>query len=383
MAVLMYLSIIAVSCLVIWRASDGFEVASEYLGRNLSDGVRGATINAIGSSIPELLTTLFFLFSLHDRDGFAGGIGTTAGSALFNGMIIPAIVILVVVGYGIVNSIQVSRKVILRDGLALILAELVFILIITGDTLYWWHGASLMGLYVVYVVYMLSSMRTVEPVEEDNKEENDDDSSPTPFLTSLLTLDLENLIIGKQKLHSWNAWTLLLAATAVMAFSCFFLVGACEGLGLFMGIPVYFVAVILASMATSVPDTLISMRDAQKGQYDDAVSNALGSNIFDICFALGFPMFLYTVMYEPIQMSAATIHNVTEAQMLLLFLTIIAFVIYLFGKSMGRIKAFLLLGLYLIFVIFILGRATENPLANSISNQILEIATYFDYLRFW
>ena len=164
---------------------------------------------------------------------------------------------------------------------------------------------------------------------------------------------------------------------------CFFLVGACEGLGIFMGIPVYFVAVILASMATSVPDTLISMRDAQKGQYDDAVSNALGSNIFDICFALGFPMFLYTMMYEPIQMSAATIHNVTEAQMLLLFLTITAFVIYLFGKSMGRIKAFLLLGLYLIFVIFILGRATENPLANSISNHILELAPYFDYLRFW
>ncbi len=47
------LSLIILCCVVIWRASDGFEAASEYLGRNLNEGVRGATINAIGSSMPE------------------------------------------------------------------------------------------------------------------------------------------------------------------------------------------------------------------------------------------------------------------------------------------------------------------------------------------
>ena len=41
--ILISILLIAVTCLVIWKASDGFEVASEYLGRNLSDGVRGAT----------------------------------------------------------------------------------------------------------------------------------------------------------------------------------------------------------------------------------------------------------------------------------------------------------------------------------------------------
>ena len=87
MELLLASTCILISCLIIWRACDGFEAASEYIGRNLSDGVRGATINAIGSSIPELLTTMFFLLILHDKDGFAGGIGTTAGSAIFNGMI--------------------------------------------------------------------------------------------------------------------------------------------------------------------------------------------------------------------------------------------------------------------------------------------------------
>jgi Ca2+/Na+ antiporter len=73
MTLIVSLGLIILCCLIIWRASDGFEAASEYLGRNLTDGVRGVTINAIGSSMPELFTTLWFLFVLHDRDGFAGG----------------------------------------------------------------------------------------------------------------------------------------------------------------------------------------------------------------------------------------------------------------------------------------------------------------------
>ena len=43
------------TCLIIWRACDGFETASEYIGKDLSEGVRGGTINAISSSLPSCL----------------------------------------------------------------------------------------------------------------------------------------------------------------------------------------------------------------------------------------------------------------------------------------------------------------------------------------
>ena len=127
MVTLSALFAITLAMLIIWRSSDGFEVASGYLGRNLTDGVRGATINAVGSSIPELFTTLFSLMLLGEVDNFAFGIGTTAGSAIFNGMIIPAVAILAVIGYGIAHKVNVSRKVILRDGIGLIIAELILI----------------------------------------------------------------------------------------------------------------------------------------------------------------------------------------------------------------------------------------------------------------
>ena len=175
MAIFISVLLIGVCCIIIWRASDGFEAASEYLGRNLSDGVRGATINAIGSSMPELFTTLFFLFVLQDRDGFAGGIGTTAGSAIFNGMIIPAVVILVVVFKGMATSVNVSRKVLMRDGIALLLCELILIFLIGGDELTWVHGVILMAMYAVYAIYMLKTMTKGEGGDDDDDEDVDGD----------------------------------------------------------------------------------------------------------------------------------------------------------------------------------------------------------------
>src|SRR6056297_901690 len=157
------IALIVLTCLVIWRACDGFEIASEYLGRNLSEGVRGGTINAISSSIPELLTTVIALFFLSDEDGFAVGLGTTAGSALFNGMIIPALCILTVVGAVVagtrVDSIKVSSKVILRDGLTLLFCEAVILILIRDSYLYWWQGLVLILLYVAYFSFMFLSMK--------------------------------------------------------------------------------------------------------------------------------------------------------------------------------------------------------------------------------
>ena len=58
--------IIIVASLIIMKACDYFELATDYLGRNMSDGIKGATIQAVGSSFPEFLTTIFFLIGATD-----------------------------------------------------------------------------------------------------------------------------------------------------------------------------------------------------------------------------------------------------------------------------------------------------------------------------
>ena len=114
---------IFVSCIIIWRSSHGFEIASDYLGRKLPPGIKGASINAIASSMPEFLTTMFFLFYVRNADGFSGGLGVTSGSALFNLLIIPALVVLMLVSSGKYRDITLNKKVLLREGSVLMISR--------------------------------------------------------------------------------------------------------------------------------------------------------------------------------------------------------------------------------------------------------------------
>jgi len=396
MGLLIPLIIIALCCLVIWRAGDGFMVASEYVGRNLSEGVRGATINAIASSMPEVFTSFFFLFVLNDATGFSGGIGTTAGSAIFNSMVIPAVSIIAVISMGAVKKIEISRKVLFRDGIALIIAEFIFLILISGSSLDWHHGLLLMSVYVVYIVFMFASMdeKTKEVLMASSPQENPVEAvegrGSSSFFLAVITLDLERVFIGKAKINDTRAWFLLVTATMCIAGVCYWLVLACEWLGektyevpylgTFEGldIPVMFVALILASAASSFPDTIISIKDAKNGNYDDAISNALGSNIFDVCFALGLPLFVFTLINGPIVMSEDIIDLSSELRLLLLLSTVAALVIFTTGKYMGRGKAFILLGIYVFFVTYIVGRGTGNEWAQSIADGLVSVVHFFN-----
>ncbi len=391
--------------------------ASEYVGRNLSEGVRGATINAIASSMPEVFTSLFFLFILQqDGVGFTGGIGTTAGSAIFNSMVIPAVAVIAVISMGLTKNIEVSRKVMLRDGISLIIAEFIFLILISGSTLYWYHGLILMLVYVVYIVYMFGTMskkERKEMLDEDThipEEEFEHEEPQSSLFKGILTFDLERIFIGRAKLDNARAWTLLIFSTLSIALVCYFLVLGCEWIGTgvgslpvpsdgaspeqlkayeeslgytFMGmdlkglgIPVMFVALILASAASSFPDTIISMKDAKKGNYDDAISNALGSNIFDVCFALGLPLMIFTLIHGPITMPEEIVRQSTELRFLLWLLTIVVVVLFISGKYLGRKKAYLLLAMYALFVVYVVGRGTKHELAQSIADWLVNTAHY-------
>lgn len=376
MGISLAIILIAISCVIIWKASDGFDVASEYLGRNLGEGVKGATINAIGSSMPELFTTLLFLFLYQDDEGFASGIGTSAGSAIFNAIIIPAAVIFTVT-FTLKSTVTVSKKVILRDGISLIIAELILIYFVGGGILTWKHGALLIFSYIIYVALLFLTMKKSTPEPSSIEEQNDTSKNR---LTALLKLDLETALIGDKPLNVLNAWTLLLVSMFVIGAACFLLVHSCELFGEATGIPLYFVSVIIAAAATSVPDTILSIRDAQKGNYDDALSNAIGSNVFDICFALGFPLLLFTLLYNrDITLSEQIIKDVTTLQVLLLIMTILTIIIFLIGNTMGKIKAYILSLMYILFVGFIIAQSLNAHWTEQFINLLVSIGQQIQF----
>ncbi len=336
---------ILVSGILIWYGSGLFEDASDYLGRNLSDGVKGASINAIASSMPELLTGFIFLFFVHGSDGYSGTIGTTAGSAVFNSLLIPSLVILTVTLFGTIKSISVSRKVIIRDSFFLLVAELMLIGIINTNVIGIYDGWILVALYIVYLIYMFGTMTKKEP---------------EPYWKP------HGGQTGKSIL-------LLIVSIIIMVIGSYILVEGVVYIGDSLGIHLMFVSIILASAASSIPDTFISMRDAKKGNYNDAVSNAIGSNIFDICIAHGLPLGLYTLIYGDVIMTFSTTTNSVELRVWLLILTFITIMIFLFNKKMTKWTGFILIILYAIFITFVVGKAYDYDWAVQLGYQLSSI----------
>jgi cation:H+ antiporter len=135
------------------KACDPFEEASQYLGRNMAPGTKGATIDAVASSAPEFIVAALCLWVFQDRAGFSSGIATTAGSAVFNAMIIPGMCILTVLIFLQKDDFAIDRGVILRDGFFLLTAEVVLIYALSTGHIAWYHSMSLL---IVYMAYMLT-----------------------------------------------------------------------------------------------------------------------------------------------------------------------------------------------------------------------------------
>lgn len=138
---------------MIWKASEHFEDATSYLGRGLNDGIKGATLDAIGSSLPELFVALVTLLLYADREGFAFAIGVTAGSAMFNAAIIPAVVMIVVFLQGRCDVIEMPRATIFRDSVFLLSCEGLLIVCLDGD-LTILDGVALLAAYCAYLSYL-------------------------------------------------------------------------------------------------------------------------------------------------------------------------------------------------------------------------------------
>ena len=265
-----------------------FELAADFLGRNMKNGVKGATINAAGSSLPGLFTTLIFLVLHRDVDGFTAGVATTAGSALFNVVLIPASAILAVTVLArLTTGIEVSRKVLIRDGIFVLIAEFVLIYFLGLDELHWWTGATLLAIYGAYFAVLMATGGS----GDDDLEEEDDDGLPTPGSAG----PRPDRGDGRRRaLSDGKAWAYLGVSVVFVELFTYLLTESTIAPGAW-NVPLFITTVVFAAAATSVPDTVLSVKDALKGNYDDSVANAIGSNIFDVCVSLGLPLTLFCV----------------------------------------------------------------------------------------
>jgi len=374
MGILIPLLIILFCGYIIWRAGDSFVEGSNYIGRNLSEGVKGATINAVASSMPELFIALFFLFYLKESSGFSGSLGTSLGSVIFNSLIIPSVAVYNVLIFSNKKTVPVSKKVILRDGLWLLAVEFLLIVIIKDRAIDWFDGLLLIIIYFLYLFYIFRTMKNADTVNYDFSMSEKEKIS---FLSAFFVFDLRAMLIGNKKLNTTLAWFVFAFSSLVIGLVCYFLVVACDWLGSevytvpylgsFYGLntPILFIALVFAAIGSSFPDTIISIKDAKDGNYDDAISNAYGSNIFNLCIALGVPLFFYTTIYRTvIELDGEVMEMIYKIWVWFVGLTIISIYTYYYGKGINKIRSIMMILSYVVFIVYVFILASTTYSSN-------------------
>ena len=200
-------------------------------------------------------------------------------------------------------------------------------------------------------------MHEVEEEEEEEEDDDDesrweDDGGSPGLITQILTLDIINLFYRGRVMNESMAWTVLGLSVVVLAVACQLLAEGVVLAAEALSVPVFITSLLLAAAATSVPDTILSIKDAVKGNYDDAVANAVGSNIFDITICAGLPFLLYTLMHGPvlIPMEAADGDQIQLLRIILFVMSAAIISLFLFGKRIGVGKAIAMLGMYAAWV---------------------------------
>lgn len=288
--------LIILACYLLKYSCDTFEQAAGYLGRNFPAGVKGATVNAIGSSMPEMCVVIACLFWFNDPQLIIVALGVTAGSAIFNGCVIPALSIIVAKDENgnPVDQIELNKSALLRDVFWVLTAEVALIVCLGFSEFSIWMALFLNVIYLGYAVHLYFDAKKHggEGEEEYEYEEIDDRG----LIGNLFTFNFNAILFSNQTFTLTRALVVLALAIAVISGSSHILVEGVLGSASVLGVPEFFSGLVFGAAASSVPDLILSVKDAQKGEYEDAVANPLASNTFDTTVAFALPLFVWFLL---------------------------------------------------------------------------------------
>ena len=317
-------------------------------------------LDAIASSMPELFTGLFFVIVAltgsmdaserlqSSSEGYGSTIATCAGSSIYNLILIPALCA-IMVSYTRPKrpTISIESDVLYRDGVWTFCVQAGLLIFLFQRELTWHMGLIAIVAYVAYVTHLYLSTRRFRSDIASGQHVQEDVEESAGVLFGRFDVQLQ-----------WkSAIIILVLATAVAATACYFLVELTNYSAHQMGVPPFFVAVILTAAVSSVPDTFLSLNSAKRGDDSGAVSNVFGSNIFDVCIGMSIPLLVccYLNNWQPIQLVGPddkTLAGVVGLRVFLFVLTTIAMGIMWSQRCVSRKSGWILVGLYGLFTAY-------------------------------
>lgn len=306
----------------------------------LSSDAAGATLMAVGSSAPELFVSLIAVFKPGDHAAI--GAGTIVGSALFN--------ILVIIGMSAwVRRAIVTWHTVVRDAGFYVVSLVIMIVAFRDGFIDGGEAILFVVMYALYVVAVMYWSRLTQ--QQDTYSETDEQTTKQPEQTawySRYTVAVTRLVFASPR----YVYTNFFMAIFWIAVLSWILVELAVMLAAGLGVPEVVIALTVLAIGTSVPDLLSSIAVARKGYGGMAISNAIGSNIFDILFGLGFPWLLVLAFTNTTVMVD---NSSLESSIILLFASVLVllFLLLIRNWNIGKKSGFGLVGLYIAYLVWV------------------------------
>ncbi len=279
---------------------------------NISEFVIGATLIALGTSLPEMAASI-----AASADGKAEiAIANVVGSNILNITMVLGTIFL------ISKTINPDRDFFAKDSYWALVPVLIFILMLIDGVISRFDAVLLLLLMGAYILFLL---KEAKGIISDQLEE--------------LSEDLEDETVDD---FSWSVTIpLLVAGILLVIVGANFTIDSASDIARGFGISEWVIGIIMISLGTSLPELVVSITAATKGKVDMAIGNIIGSNMANTTIVLGA-----AALTNPMKIDIAPyifdISTMLVATLILVFLTANK----LYSKPAG-ISLFIILGLFL------------------------------------
>ncbi len=285
---------LAFSLLVLVKASDLFTESAETIGTwlRLPPFVIGVTIVAIGTSLPELASSITSVI----KGSSEIVIGNVVGSNIANIFLVLGVTAI------IARKLNITYELIHVD-LPLLISSAGLLAITVWDRTFS-LGEAIICLIalVIYITFTMQSEKSGK--DKEIKKE----------------MKTEQKLLKKRAKLKFTTWFVLVLSAFFIYVGSEFTVSSIIELSNILGVGREIIAASAVALGTSLPELVVSISAARKGQPEIAVGNILGSNIFNSLAVMGVPAF-FGVLIIPESILAFSLPVMLFATFLYFFTT--------------------------------------------------------------
>ena len=301
--------LLIVGFVILIKGADVFvEGASGVAGNfKISKMLIGLTIVSFGTSAPE------FAISIKSLLSGSGDIvlGNVIGSNILN--------ILLILGCSsIVHSLTVKSNTVKKELPITMLITILFAVLLS-DALFdkgminqfsRSDGIVLILFFTVFLYYLIKMAR--------NKTETEDDKEIIPMKKAIIytIVGIAGIVLGSN-----------------------FVVDSASYIAKALGVSERMISLTIIALGTSLPELVTSVTATMKGEYDIAIGNVVGSNIFNIGIVVGIPVAIF-----------GGIGHIAFSYVDLIVMVVSAIIVFLFSFNDYKITRHEGIGLLLLFI---------------------------------